>query len=324
MLEENQVEIEDVAPVVEEEFSIEGLMPEEIEMAKEFDLIKEKEDGVDDEQSEDATETDSEEQEEEEINTDPDNFDDMDKVLEKDEKKFHEKYTPNQKALYFKQKAFKKKFQDSKKEAEELRKQLDELKGASTSKSKLDKVAELLNSGEDLTIERLQAVINEDVKSTVEKDEPITQEAVMARVQEKANFAEKIGRAKYDNFEEISKLAGELAKENKTYQKVLDDAFINDDIDEAELAETVVRIAKLSPKFDEVSGRKPELKVDPKADRVIKNSKKKVSSAAIGGSGKRLISESDLTCDQAVKLTPDQFAKLKPETQKRILMGIDP
>ena len=139
-------------------------------------------------------------------------------------------------------------------------------------------------------------------------------------------FAEKIGKAKYDKFDDITVLAKEIIANDKsrTYQKLIDDSFMNDDVDEDMLVERVVSIARMNPKFNEVMNQvAPEKKAE--VDRVLNNSKKKVSSASLNGaSGKRIISEKELTVEQASKLSAEQWAKLKPETQKRILMGVNP
>ena len=59
-----------------------------------------------------------------------------------------------------------------------------------------------------------------------------------------------------------------------------------------------------------------------KANRVLENSNKKVSSASVSGaSGKRIVSEAELTPEQAARLSLDQWRRLKPETKKRLMMG---
>jgi hypothetical protein len=105
---------------------------------------------------------------------------------------------------------------------------------------------------------------------------------------------------------------------------LIDESFLNDDVDENMLVERVVNIARMSPKFNEVTNQvKAEDK--EKINRVLNNSKKKVSSASVSGaSGKRIISESELTVEQASRLSADQWAKLKPETRDRILRGMNP
>ena len=177
-----------------------------------------------------------------------------------------------------------------------------------------------------MTIEALQAVLEEKIEPEKKDHELNNAQAIQQKVAIKAQFAEKIGSAKYDNFDKISNLAKEiiLADASKTYQKLIDESFLNDDVDENMLVERVVSIARMSPKFNDVVNQvDPEAK--KKADRIIENSKKKVSSASMtGSSGKRIISESELTVEQATKLSTQQWNKLKPETRERILKGNNP
>ena len=59
-----------------------------------------------------------------------------------------------------------------------------------------------------------------------------------------------------------------------------------------------------------------------KVDRVIKNSKKKASSASVGSTGKRIISENDITTEQAVRLletNPSKYHALSQKTKDRLL-----
>ena len=98
-MEEVQNEIVLNDEVVEESgFDTEGLLPQEVELAKQHGLVKEEkeeeEDGKQPESKEVETNDDTgteekeeskEDESEEEIDTDPDNFEAMDKVFKKDE-----------------------------------------------------------------------------------------------------------------------------------------------------------------------------------------------------------------------------------------------
>lgn len=329
---EQEIVIEDVVvDSGESKYSIEGMLPEEVELAKEHGLYKEEDDkdGEHEEQSDDEGESDTgvEEEEteetEEEVNKDPDNFEEMDEVIEKDEKKFHSTYTPNQKALYFKNKANKQKRQELQKKYEELESKLKDVDTGSG--SKLEKINKLLTENvDDLTIEALQAIINGEEKKVV--DEPIKPEVMAEKISTKSSYAEQIGTAKYPNFIGIANLAKEVASDDKSgdYQRMIDDAFINDAVDESALVDRIVKIAKLHPKYNEVLGGDSVEKSNV-ADRVAKNSKKKASSASLSSSGgRRTVSESQLTCADAEKLSISQWSKLSEQTRRRIKMGIDP
>lgn len=322
----DETEVAEVTEEVEEKFSVEGLLDEEVAAAKELGLVK---DSVEEEEDadDDNEEVEEKEEAEEEDNTDPDNFEDMDKVIEKDEKSFHQKFSPNQKALYFKAKAAKKKLQESNARAEELQKKVDELKVSSGSSSKLEKIAAALKRG-DATYEEFESIINEEVEAS-DKDVEKQPETVQDKINTKLDFTMKIGSAKYDNFAEVSKLAEELALQDRKYKALIVDDVNNDEVDESQLAETIVMVAKFHPKYNEVvnkpqDGEGVETVKTPKVKRALENAKKKVSSASVGGSGRRIISEAELTVEQAERLSPDKWNKLKPETQKRILMGINP
>lgn len=312
---ENLVEIPEVSEEATEVISeTDGMSDVEISECKELGLIpKEEEETI----VEDKDKGVEEEETETEINTDPDNFEEMDTVLEKNEKKFHEKFTPNQKALYFKQKAFKGKLKDKVAENVALQKELDELKGISSSKSKLDKIKELL-SKEGLTVEEINEVI--DKKDAPVEQKEVSQEVVQAKIKQKQIFAEKIGNAKYDNFKDIVTLADEVAKSKPHQFKLIYNAFTDDSVDESAIVDIVVDVARLHPKYSELSGKKPEGKID---SRVEVNSKKKASSASIGSSkANRMVSESDLTEADVENLFENNRAaynKLKPETIDRIL-----
>ena len=313
----------------EVKYDTEGLTDGEIELAKEHGFIKEEEEknGTDDEQPEPKTDEDSEseseeEQEEEKVEEHP-SFEDV----ENDEKLI-DKYNKNEKALYWKWKTDKHKRQEAQKEAESLRVNgnVKDAVDSGVSGKKLEKIKKLLENPDTLTIESLQATLDEEVEPDKKPDELDNAQAIQQKVALKAQFAEKIGSAKYDNFEGISKLAKEVINDDKsgTYQKLIEDSFLNDAVDENMLVERVISIARMSPKYNEVVNNK---KVENKeeVDRVIKNSKKKPSSASVSGaSGKRIISESELTVEQATKLSDAQWWKLKPETRERILRGKNP
>jgi len=318
---EPTVTIEEEVGTTKEEFSVEGLDSVEIDLAKKHGLVKEEvkgeEDGKLQKQSEVKGENKSSKEEEVESPT----FE----QAEEDEK-LVDKFGKNEKALYWKWKTDKHKRQEAQKETNELREKLKEAVDSGISGKKLEKIKQLLKNPDSLTIESLTAAIDEQIEPDKKPNELDNAQAIQQKVSIKAQFAEKIGSAKYERFNDISNLAKEViqADASKTYQKLIDESFLNDDVDENTLVERVVNIARMSPKFQEVINRvDPESKA--KADRVIANSNKKVSSASVAnGSGKRIVSEAELTVEQATRLSTEQWNKLKPETRKRILMGQNP
>jgi len=321
--EEPTVEITEEIGSSEQEFSVEGLSEQEVVLAKKHGLVKEEEtvevkDGEHEEQPEpDGKDKPAEKKEEIENPT----FE----QVEADEK-LVDKYGKNEKALYWKWKTDKHKRQEAQNEAKELRDKLKEAVDSGVSGKKLEKIKELLKNPDSLTIEALTAAIDEHIEPAKKENELDNAQAIQQKVAIKAQFAEKIGSAKYDKFNEISNLAKEViqADTSKTYQKLIDESFLNDEVDENMLVERVVNIARMSPKFNDVVNKvAPEAK--EKASRVIENSNKKVSSASItGASGKRIVSEAELTVEQAIRLSTEQWNKLRPDTRKRILMGKNP
>lgn len=297
----------------------------EIEIAKKHGLIKgeeeKKEEGIEIEDGEHKEQSDTKAKDKEEKEVETPTFE----QVEEDEKLIS-KYSKNEKALYWKWKTDKSKRQEAQKKVNELNEKLKEAVDSGVSGKKLEKIKELLKNPDSLTIESLQAVLDEKIEPEKKDNELDNAQAIQQKVALKAQFAEKIGSSKYDNFDKISNLAKEviLADASKTYQKLIDESFLNDDVDENMLVERVVSIARMSPKFNDVMNQvDPEAKAN--ANRVIENSKKKVSSASVtGASGKRIISESELTPELAAKLTTQQWNKLKPETRQRILKGANP
>lgn len=346
-VEETTVEIAEVTKPEPTSFATDGLLPQEVEMAEKHGLVEkevdesskeekkeEKTDGEHEEQSESETDKDSgkkeDEGEEKKVEEKSPTFDDV----EKNEDNL-KKYNPNEQALYWKYKSDKRKRQKAQKDYEELKAEYE--LSSVKDKSKVNKISEALK-GEGITVEALQAIIGEateggealtkaeykkleSAKTEKAKD---TQEENQFRT-ERLKTAEEIGKTKYGNFEELTILAQEVVNSDSTdtYKSVLNAAFSDKDLDEEQLVERVVTIARLSPNYGK---KKEEVKSEEKkpetdADRAIKNSKKKISSAAVGsGSSSRTISHDDLTVDDAAKLSASQWMKLPADAKKRLLM----
>lgn len=340
---EDQEKIEiviDEPEVVEEvEFDIEGLSDQEIEMAKSHGLVKEKTDEHKeqpkvDTKDDSVVEVGEEEKEVEEKSVETPSFEDVEAKED-----LISKYSPNEKALYWKWKSDKKKRQEAIKERDELKAtvELSQLKDNVSSK-KLDRVRELLKNTENLTIEALQAIVEGEenkasdaplTRADLEEIEKVRAEKATQQSQEQKRYmervatAEQIGKSKYENFDDIAKLAQETVASDKTgtYQKILSEVFIDSEIDEEQIVERVVTIAQLNPKFKEMVNKASDSDKE-KVGRAIENSKKKKSSASIGSSGKRVITnESDLEPQDAAKMTTEQWMKLKESTRRRLLGG---
>lgn len=315
------------------EFSVDGLIPAEVEMAKKHGFIKET--NEEDDKHEVKADVKTEDNPAEEVKPTFDEVEAKEDLIGK--------YTPNEKALYWKWKTDKKKRQEYQTKYEELKaeSELRLIKEADAS-NRLAKIKEALRSGQELTVEQLLDLAEHESKSVDDSKKPLTVEdlkryeeqktkkeselsAKQNALKERYQTTERIGKEKYENFEDIVKLAEDVVSASPVYKDVLNSAFNNDSIDEDELASMVYDVAKLNPKFkDLVSTAKGSV---PKGsvEKAVKNSEKKISSATLGSSKSSLtVSEKELTVEDANRLTTAQWMKLKPETKKRILMGINP
>ena len=330
--EEVLVEVPEVVEEANETPDLSSLSKEEIEIGKKHGLIKDEkaadEKDSKDEKAEADDVSDNKESDDKEAEddkeSDPATFEEMEEVLNKDAEKFHKKFTPNAKALYFKHKK-------ERQERQRIAKEFEELKGGQelaavkegANASKLKKINEALGS-EDLTIEKLKAIIGEieePVKdeSKAKEDAKVTADKVyMQRV----DLATQIGRSKYKNFDQISDLVQEMVKEDQDYASIVSTAFqglYNNKVDEEAVVEKVIKIAKLSPKFKELEAN---VSNDKKEDvnRAIKNSNKKPSSASLGGSGKsNFKSEDTLTPEDVVNFSTTKWMSLSKKTRDRLL-----
>ena len=317
-----EFEIEDTPEVVEEEavdIDFSDATKEEQDLATSHGITnKEKIDGEHEEQPKVSKEDNSNKEEEGEVEEPT-----FEQVEENE--KLVDKYNKNEKALYWKWKSDKVKRQEAQKERDEIvdKYGLDRVKALAYD-SKMEKLNKLLES-DSLTVEDIKSILNEEVKASTE-EVPANVDVIKQKVAQKAQFAEKIGESKYDNFKAIANLAKEVIQNDKsgTYQSLIDQSFINDNVDENTLVERIVSIAKMSDKYNDISKSvKAEDKVN--VNKALANSKKKISSAALPSSGgRRVVSHEDLTVEDAAKLSNEDWGKLPQKTKKRILMGINP
>lgn len=348
MSEETGITIEEKEEVVQEEekgFNIEGLMPEEIEMAKESGLIKEEnEDGTtqvkstvegdgksDSKEGEKVSETSREDETEQgESEEVAPTFEDVDK-----NKDLLKKYNKNEQAFYWKSKGNVKKRQAAEKELEEYKSSVEFEKAKDLGlKSKLDKIHTML-ADPDLTTDQIAEIIGvdrpkseEEIKIEAESDVQKKQDVVRAEdeaYKERVNTAEEIGKSRYDNFDHITELAKEVIGKSKAYQRNMESAFNDSTIDESELVDMVNDMAKLHPDFGKdvvVKEGNSEISENSNASRAIKNSKKKISSASLASSGsKRTINFADITVEDVSSMNQKQWNKIPKEHQDRLLMG---
>ena len=341
----NSVEIEIPIENTEETvYETEGLSKEELVMVEKHGLIPKEEEKADEHKKQPkvdtkndsvdkGTETEKEEDDGEVL--DPNSFEDMDEVFDKDEEKFHKKFTSNAKALYFQNKKNKNLRQELQKELDIYRaeKELGSIKDSVSSK-KLAKINEMLANPENLTIESLQDILGIQSKDTdgsekISRAELERELAEKREIEESNNqayrnrvaLAEQIGRSKYDNFEQIATLAQEVISADRTglKQKLLSEVFTNKNIDETEIVNAVIEIAQFSSKFKDVVNNASSSDKE-NVNRAIKNSKKQVSSASISSSSNRkVINHDDLTIADIASMTTEQYMKIPKKVRERVL-----
>lgn len=326
--EEVLIEVPEVVEESDESSDLSSLSPQEIEMGKKHGLIKdedEDEDKGDEDEKSDEVKPKKDIEEVDDKTGDPATFEEMEEALNKDADKFHKKFSPNAKALYFKHKK-------ERQERQRIAKEFDELKASqelasvkeNVNSSKLKKINEALGS-EDLTVEKLKAIIGE-IEEAPKQDEAKSKESSKAYADkvymQRVDLATQIGRSKYANFDKISDLVQEMVKEDQDYAGIISSAFqglYNNKVDEDTVVEKVVKIAKLSPKFKElVENVAPDKKQE--VDRAIKNSNKKQSSASLSGSGhSNFKSEDALTPEDVVNFSATKWMSLSKKTRDRLL-----
>jgi len=324
--------IDDIVEPEELKYSEDELNPQDLEIAKKHGMVEEGEekekDGGDEKQPEPETKEDtgSEESEEESEEKELD-FDEV----EKDEGKL-DKYNKNEKGLYFRWKKDKRLRQSAQKELEEMKasSELGSIKDSVSSK-RLKAIEDALGK-EDLTVDKIQALINGSVPEIPEEEKTYTkseiedmrkaEDAKTTKQQEALSgrlaLAEQIGKNEYDNFDDIVNLAQEVIKEDADYADILNKALYDPNVDEDKLVAKVVKIARVSPKFKDL-GKKVSPEEKEKVDRAIKNSKKR-SSASLSRSGSsRMVNEDDLTAEDAARMNVTDYMKLKKSTRDRLL-----
>jgi len=321
-------------PITVDEASEAGLTPEEVAMGKESgDIVDEKpadEKKEGDEKKDDDAKKDDEPVKKEAKKDDAENEDDPEKEAEQ-----VKDYTPNEKAQYFQRKKERAKRQKAERKSELLEIKL---------KAEKEKT-ELLKSGKKVDeMEDLDAELDADLKGGEESDDDIVTKGDLRKSEERKAKKQETqreqakavaqsldtryteARGEYANFDALCDLAGEIMEEDEkeggTYAiKVVQ---LANDL-EGDVAGYVMKLAKLHDKYDEVSKGKAEKsekdgKVVEGADKIINNASKRTTSAAVGGgNGRRIVTEDDLTVQDAANLSDEAYGKLSPATRERLL-----
>jgi hypothetical protein len=229
-------------------------------------------------------------------------------------------FNANEKKLYWERKKERIKRQEAQREKELTAIQLAAAK----------REIELLKTGAPKSVEdseEKEAQIDEDDERIMTVGEFKRMQKAKAEEAERSNAqAQEIikrvevqeveAKAKYADYDEVTKLAAEVIKTNRAYARVLAQAASDPNENVAEVA---YHIGKLHPKYGK-AGEPVKKTENNQINRAIKNSEKRVTSAAVsGGGGKTAIGEADLTVEDVAKMNPREYAKLSPETRERIL-----
>lgn len=324
-----------VPTLTEEEARASGLSAEEVEAGKRQGLIgktepakkpaktsdhekDETDDGEDAEPGEDADEGEDPEA--------PEPKDAAEEELDPEEEaELIKGYNANEKSLYWKAKKERLKRQDAQRESEHTRiklaaaqKEIDLLKSKASPENDADKEPEEADGEEDdtrvMTVGEFKKMMQAQKKGQ-EAQNKAAQETIVRLEKIEAEF-----KVEHPDFDEVAELAREMMKNNPGYAKIML-AAASDPNDNA--AEVVYNIGRLHPKYKS-GGAAPADAGSPasknKVDKAIANATKRTSSAAVAGGGtKRIVSENDLTVEDASRLSAAEYRKLSPTTRERLL-----
>jgi len=340
-----------VVPLNEETVDVpvtDELSPRELELAEKHDLKVENIEGKKDDKPADkpADKVSDVKKEESDIPLDDlDSFEKLHDLYQAKPEAFY-KLPKNIKQLYHSQKGLYKRMKDE----EDKRKKYEDEVGLnkiqnSVAKIKLDRIKARLANPEGLTVEEMQELIEErkeiqdDNKPLTKKDleefeaskqteaqkqrevEEAKKGVVFQKIKTTEQYAiENIGALtsnKYENFDDVVALAQEVMKSKARYASTFTQA-LNGDADEQEIAEIIVDIARLNPKWGE--SVKTEKKNDDTVDKLVKNSTKQQTSATLaGGRGAREIHISeDMDPEEAAKV----WDKIPREIRHKILKKV--
>ena len=228
-------------------------------------------------------------------------------------------FNANEKKLYWERKKERTKRQEAQREKELTAIQLAaakreiELLKTSTPKSVEESEEETPVDEDD---ERIMTVGEFKRMQKARAEEAEKSNAQAQEIIKRVEVQEVEAKAKYADYDEVTKLAAEVIKTNKAYARVLQQAASDPNENVAEVA---YHLGKLHPKYGKTV--EPVKKTENnQINRAIKNSEKRVTSAAVsGGGGKSVIGEADLSVEDVARMSNVEYAKLSKETRDRIL-----
>lgn len=320
-----------------EDLKSDGVSPKEIELYRKHGLLDESEGYTKEvKKSEEPNTEVSAKEEEKPFDLDSlDSFDKVHNIYETAPEKFRE-LPKHVKALYHNSKGLYKKAKEEGQRRQEIESEYE----FSKAKEKgaidvLNKVAKMLEDPDSLTVEALEAIVKgekkppEDVFVTREELENKKKEEegyaqIQRHIQDKVSEAEKLGKSLHPDFERYIDLAKEVGSKKPIYLDLLNNILLDKSKTESDIVDAVVDIAHLHPKFNDSKKSNSSSQQPPEnnADRALRNANKAKTSASIGGgSGRKFVSEEELTSEDAVHMSITQWRKLSPETRRRLKGG---
>lgn len=347
--EKNTVVVPEEQEEQKSQIELEGLSEEEVQMAKDQGVIKEDKPGENPSDKEEPPEKPEGKSLQED---DYDTFDKVHDLYEHDKEKFYS-LPRSVKNQYHNAKGLYKRVKDE----EERRKKLEDEGGYnklqdSIAKARIDRIGKRIaeakadpeNKG--LTVEELETIIDLQEKAddesrpmtvkdyeTLQKkkdedanrkagEEQARQQKVNARVREaeiyaKSRISEMTG-GKYDKFDDVVTLAYDIIKMKPRFGKDIAEVLNGDDSIE-DVVDTVISIAKINPKWGTPVSTGKQVDIE----RIEKNAQRAKTSANLtAGKGGKVVSFDDLTPEDAVKLTRDQWEKLPRKVRHKLLLEV--
>lgn len=314
--------------MTEAEATTSGLSADEIVAGKKHGLI------LDDKPAKKTGETEGADEEEEEGDEGKsDDTEEVEDVNPKDaadedldpeeEQELVKNYNDNEKSLYWKAKKERLKRQNAQSENEHTKiklaaaqREIDLLKKGEK-KNEADDEEE--NNGEDddarvMTVGEFKKLLTKQ-KEDQGKQNAEVQATIVRLESQEAEF-----KADHPDFDEVMDLAKEMMDKKPSFRQMLLTAGADPKENAAEIAYS---IGQLNPKYKKGgsdTAKEAGTDTKTKVDKAIKNADKRQSSAAVSSGGtKRIVSEDDLTVEEAANLSPVQYGKLSRKTRDRLL-----
>ena len=247
-----------------------------------------------------------------------------------EEAKLIKGYNPNEKRLYWEAKKERLKRQGAQRESEHTKIKLAAAereiaalkKGAKKPDAEGDEDKEGAEGEEDeervMTVGEFKKMMKEQNAANAQRNKE-AQATIVRLEQQEAEF-----KTDHPDFDEVAELAKEMMDKNPRYAKMMVASAADPNENTAEF---VYNLGQLHPKYKKggkAKAAEQEEEADPKGkqkvDKAIKNAEKRQSSATVAGGGaKKIVSEDDLTLEEAARLPAASYARLSQKTRDRLL-----